>query len=85
MQISRWVLPRHQYGTRNYMKGDDIDALNDYIEREPELKGLLQVAENIGAVNFFMSISLFSKPPYILVALLFTGIAEWEKTILICT
>ena len=48
MQISPWVLPRHQYGTRNYMKGNDIDALVDYIDREPELKALLQVAENMG-------------------------------------
>ena len=53
MKISRWVLPRHEYGTRNYMNGDDSDALVDYIDREPELKALLQVAENIGAVNIF--------------------------------
>ena len=53
MQISRWVLPRHQYGTRNYMKGNDIDALVDYIDREPELKALLQVAQNIGGLNIF--------------------------------
>ena len=53
MKISRWVLPRHEYGTRNYMNGDDSDALVDYIDREPELKALLLVAENIGAVNIF--------------------------------
>ena len=53
MKISCWVLPREQYGTRNYLYGDDINRLEKYIERESELATLFQVGETIGGVNCF--------------------------------
>ena len=61
MKISRWVLPRGEYGTRNYLDGDDIDRLVEYIEGEPELATLLQVAENIGGLNIFNVNFAYSK------------------------